>query len=461
MTIDPRTPEWRPQLAAGEAPVYARIVERLAADIDDGALSVGARLPTQRALAERLGVGLGTVTRAYAEAEARGLIQAVVGRGSFVAAHALAPAPAGSLDLGRNVPPFGPARAALRQTFAAIARRADLSERLDYAPADGFEADRRAGALWLRRAANFASADGGRLICCAGAQQAVAVALGALCRPGEALIVEEATFHGVSLAAAHAGLRLVPAGMDGEGLTPEALERAAADSEARAAYVLPFQNPTARVMSLSRRHAIIEVARRRGLTLIEDDLYGPHVADLGLPPLAQLAPDQVAYVSGLSKSLAPGLRAGFLIPPDHARPAALEALRAVAFGPPTFGALVATQWIESGEAFEILEATREELTRRTDLARAMLAGLIEPILRRESPHLWAPLSELEAERVAGQALRAGVELTRPRAPYVTGAPVKGLRICLGGAPDLAALERGLAVVKQALTFAPVVGEAVV
>ena len=84
--------EWRPDIPPGEAPAYQRIVAALAADIQRGALPPGARLPTQRALAHRLGLGIGTVTRAYAEAGLRGLIDGVVGRGSFVAAAARAPA---------------------------------------------------------------------------------------------------------------------------------------------------------------------------------------------------------------------------------------------------------------------------------------------------------------------------------------------------------------------------------
>src|SRR5215469_6330723 len=77
--------DWKPDVGGGTEPAYARIVARLASDIKLGALKPGARLPTQRALAAQLGLGLGTVTRAYAEAETRGLIEAVVGRGSFVA----------------------------------------------------------------------------------------------------------------------------------------------------------------------------------------------------------------------------------------------------------------------------------------------------------------------------------------------------------------------------------------
>ena len=174
----------------------------------------GARLPTQRALAEAVGVGIGTVTRAYAEAEARGLIDAVVGRGSFVARSPPTPQTDGLIDLSRNVAPMAPAAAALRGAMAGLAKRADLAQRLDYAPDAGFLADRRAGAEWLRRTANLTSADERRLIVTAGAQQGIAVALAALSRPGDAVIVEMATFNGVKLVAAQLGLRVVGAGMD-------------------------------------------------------------------------------------------------------------------------------------------------------------------------------------------------------------------------------------------------------
>jgi DNA-binding transcriptional MocR family regulator len=442
-------PVWRPEIGASEGAAYAQIVEALAADIERGALAQGARLPTHRALAEAIGVGVGTVTRAYAEAEARGLIEATVGRGSFVAA-AAAPDSDGPIDLSRNVAPIGPASAALRAAIAALSRRSDLAQRLDYAPDAGFAADRRAAATWLQRTANFDGADAAGVIVTAGAQQAIAVAVAALCRPGDTLIVEAATFNGVKLIAAQGGLTLAPAAMDGEGLTPDALDRAAVQSGARAAYLQPFQNPTARVMGLARRQEIVAVARRRGVVLIEDDLYGPHVAELGLPPLAALAPDQVAYVSGLSKSLAPGVRTGFLIPPERYRPAALEALRAATFGAPTFGAALATQWIESGAAFEVFATIQRELAARAVLASTALAGLIEPVRHSASPHLWAPLGELDAERVAGQALRAGVKVTPPRAPFVDGVGVDGLRICLGATADRKALERGLAILRACL-----------
>src|SRR6516164_7407926 len=117
---------WREKPLPGAGPAYDRILSRLARDIQSGVLAAGARLPTQRALAEQLGVGLGTVTRAYAEAEVRGLIEAVVGRGSFVARQAAEPRADGPIDLARNIVPQAPSRSALRAAIAGLGRRSDL-----------------------------------------------------------------------------------------------------------------------------------------------------------------------------------------------------------------------------------------------------------------------------------------------------------------------------------------------
>ncbi|HWA63896.1 MAG TPA: PLP-dependent aminotransferase family protein, partial [Caulobacteraceae bacterium] len=262
-----------------------------------------------------------------------------------------------------------------------------------------------------------------------------------------------ATFAGVKTLAARAGYRLAPGEMDAEGLTPEALDRAAA-AGAKVAYLMPVQNPTARVMSLERRTAVVEVARRRDLQIVEDDLYGAFAAPLGLPPLAALAPERTTYVGGLSKALAPGLRVGFLVPPAALAERMQEALRAIAFGAPTFGPAVAAAWIEDGTAFDILGEVLRETEARADIARSILGRAAAPSPLAAQPHLWLPMSELEAERLYGRALRAGVRLTPPGAVAVDGAPVQGLRLCLGGPASRVTLERGLRCVAQALTADP-------
>jgi DNA-binding transcriptional MocR family regulator len=449
--------DWRPKLEFGEGFIHQRIVQALEADIAAGVLSPDTRLPTHRRLAETLGVGVGAVTRAYAEAEVRGLVTAHVGRGSFVArpAERLSPASQGPINLGLNLPPSAGAESRLSDSLARLRRRGDLLEHLDYGPASGFDSHRRAGAAWMEVSAGWPDLDWRRLICTSGAQQAIASALAAAIRPGDGLIVEEATFSGIKALAAHMNYQLVGAGMDAEGLTPDALDEAVARSGARAVYIQPLQNPTGRIMGLERRKAIVEVARRRGVMIVEDDLYSAYAAtegQAGPVPLARLAPEQVFYVNGLSKSLTPGLRMGYLVPPVggdwSAR--ALAALRAIAFGPPGIGGLIAAQWIEDGTAAEVLAAHRAELTARARLAVAALGAVAERPANIAATHLWLPMSELEAERASARMLRAGVQVTPPEAPQIPGSRTHGLRVCLGGPPNRAVFEEGLRRLTRAL-----------
>jgi DNA-binding transcriptional MocR family regulator len=446
--------EWRPRIDDGDGYIHERIAAALEADVTRGLLAPGAKLPTHRRLAEVLGVGVGAVTKAYATAEAQGLVVAHVGRGSFIAE---APSPdsapfEGPIDLAHNLPPTAPARTRLAEALARLRHRSDLSTYLDYPPTGGAEAHRRAASAWLGKTANHEGLDWRRLIVTAGAQQAFATALGAACRPGDAVIVEAVSFTGVKALAAHMNYRLVAAGMDAEGLTPEALDEAASRSGARAAYVLPVQNPTGRIMGLERRKALVEVARKRNLMLVEDDLYGAYASELGLPPLAALAPEQVFYVSGLSKSLAPGLRVGHCVAPVGGdwQERCLSALRAMAFGAPGVGALVATQWLEDGTAADILAAHRAEYETRARLALDILGAAAERPLNRTATHLWLPMGELAAERVAARALRDGVEVTDPCLPVIAGGAEHGLRVCLGAAPSTAVLQDGLRRLARAL-----------
>lgn len=429
--------------------MHARLTEALAADIASGALKAGDRLPPQRDLAHRLAVSIGTVTRAYSEAERRGLISGQVGRGSFVAE----PPPAaddGTIDLGRNLPPAAPeVLSRFADGLTRIGRNA--AALIDYAPAGGRSEHRQAMAGFLAESANLAAAADDILIT-AGAQQGTAVALAAICRPGDAILAEEATFSGLKTLADHMGYRLIPVALDSEGMDPADLDRMAEESGARAVYVLPVQNPTARLMGAERRRQIIAVARKRRLMLVEDDLYSAYALAAGHEPLHAFAPERVAYVTSLSKSLIPGLRVGAVIAPraDGAQRRAIDALRAMTFGAPVIGAALAAEWIRSGAAAEIMTANVAEIGRRAAFASRRLGARVDPRAFRGAPHLWLPMSELDAERVAGRAMRAGLSLTPPRAPYLDGVEVKGLRLCLGGPRDLPELERGLDLLAAAL-----------
>jgi DNA-binding transcriptional MocR family regulator len=139
---------------------------------------------------------------------------------------------------------------------------------------------------------------------------------------------------------------------------------------------------------------------------------------------------------------------------------AIEALRAFAFGSPGIGALIAGQWLEDGTAQAILREAMALMRTRTTRVRQVLGKAVGASPLSAAPHLWLPMGELAAERVAGRAARRGVALTPPRAQVLEGAAVKGLRVCLGGPADETEFERGLAGVAWALGDEPEGGDAV-
>nr|WP_295108075.1 PLP-dependent aminotransferase family protein [uncultured Caulobacter sp.] len=445
---------WTPVIPDGDAPLYERLVAVLRADIASGSLAAGVRLPPQRDLAYRLGVGLGTVTRAYVEAEKAGLVSAHVGRGSFVnaAAEHRTYERTGPINLAQNIAPQAPAGARLPEALARLRKRADLLEHLAYAPPAGHDAQRRAGAAWLARTSSYESVDWRRLICCAGAQQGLSLALGALMRPGETLLTECLAYHGLKTLGLHSGWRVRGLAMDPEGLRPDALEKAIVETGARVLAVLPtLQNPTGRIMSRARRDDIVRIVRQHDLTLVEDDIYGAY-APGSPPPFAMLAPERTFHVSGVSKTLAPGLRAGFLVAPAADMfERVLDAVRVATYAPPAFGGLIATQWIEDGSADAILAETRDEARIRMAMVRDLLGPAIEAPQSETAPHVWLPMSELDAERLAGRALRGGAEVTPPTAPVVEAGFESGVRVCLGAAPDRETLRRGVEIVASALS----------
>lgn len=428
---------WSPVLQDDADTVSGRLLSALRRDIVEGRLLPGTRLPPHRDLAHRLGIGIGTVTSVYGEAARQGLLTATVGRGSFVAdtpaAHC---ANDGPIDLARNLPPLASTQRRFAATLARLAKRPDLNGYLDYAPPAGLDSHRRIAAGWLRRIGGPADVRADRLIVTSGGQQAMMLAIDSLCRPGDTIMTEAATYFGVRSIAQAGGYNMLGLAMDDEGLLPEALERAAAGG-AKVLYTLPtLQNPTGRIMGAARRAEITAIARRYQLWIVEDDLYSAFATGNAPPPLAAYAPERCFYLNAASKALAPGLRTGYLVVPDEAAmDRVLRLIRARVYSPPALGSLIACQWIEDGSADEIIAETHVEMIARHALAAGKLGAAMSRPGDPRCPHVWLPMSELDAERMAARAMRAGVELTPPSAPLVDPSSISGVRLCLGVAAD--------------------------
>ena len=446
---------WKPELEESRRPLADRLIAALERDIRSGALAPGLRLPPQRELAFALGVSLGTVTKAYAEAERRGLTQATVGRGTFVAAPGAEAAfrlrgyPVG-LNLAQNVRPVLSSFQAFNDALGKLRKR-DLFSMLLYGPSAGEDGHRRAAADWLGRTTPL-KPDWRKLAITAGGQQAVALALDALAKPGDTILTEAGTYYGLRTLAEHVGYRLKGLALDHEGLDPEAVDRAAAATGARVLYLTPtLHNPTGRTLGRLRREEIARVARARDLWIVEDDVYALYDAPRALPPLAALAPERTLYVSSLSKSLSAGLRVGMLLTPGgDMLERVLRAMRATLYAPPALGPAIGAQWIEDGTADALAEEVRAEMGRRVRLALRLLGPAAEAPSSPCSLHVWLPMSELDAERAAAAALRQGVEVTPPGAPIVDWHGLSGMRLCLGGVEEIGELEQALKVVAGAI-----------
>ena len=414
----------------------------LADDIMEGRLEAGARLPAHRDLAWALKIGVGTVTKAYAVLERRGLTRSVQGRGTFVALVQARSSPL--IDLSFNVPPAMLSEKLLRRTLTSIAKGIDPALFTGYPPPLGHDEHRRLMARWLE--ALGMPADPARVVLTAGAQQALAVAFAVALKPGGTIYCDALTYPGVITLARFSGYRLVGVAMDEEGMLPSALEDALASRPAglRAAlvYVMPtMQNPTTGIMSAGRRQEIATLCRERKLPIVEDDVYSlSPLPDRS--PIATLAPERTFYVNSLSKTVSPGLRIGSLVVPPGLMERATAALRATLLSVPPLSCAVMERWMLDGTAETLRGAIRMEADRRTSLARSILGDALN---RSEIVgfHAFMPLPRAEADRLAAACAGAGVAVTEPQAIAADRkSQESGLRLCLG-APSLPDLRAGL------------------
>jgi len=462
----PMNDPWTPAINAGSGSLHHQILHALREDIASGQLAPEERLPTHRDLANRLGIGVGTVTRAYAEAERIGLLTSTVGRGTFVAGatsgsrdsnlNGFPNDPGAVVDLSLNLQSHDIAAGRIAGALARLPLRPDFAQNLTAAPHAGIDWHRQALAGWFRQTARFDGIDWRRVLVTTGAQHAMSIVVATLCRSGDVILTEAATFSGFRALAEHRGVRCVGVAMDREGIEPEALETAIGSTGSRLLYVMPtLQNPTTRTMSRRRREEIVRIARAHDLTVIEDDVYAPLAFALDGPPtdlvpLASLAPERTCYVSSASKAIAMGLRVGVLVAPDATRfEAFTRTMRADCYAASSIAALLVCQLIKDGQADDILAAVAQEASSRMMLARRMLGDAIEPPSFPTSLHAWLPMPELRAERVANGALRRDVILTPPSSFQVDGTLTSGVRLCLN-AVSRTDLDRALRAVRSAL-----------
>jgi DNA-binding transcriptional MocR family regulator len=431
---------WTPQLDP-QLPRYLAIAQAIAADLQSGRLSPGDKLPTHRELAWQLGVTVGTVTRAYQEAERRGLLSGEVGRGSFLRdplagrRAAVTAGERGPLDLQAAVPPRVCDQADFDQALMRLMADPSRLDHLDYPPVAGLPEHRDMARSWLRRAGVDVPAS--QIALTSGAQHGLLAILATVARPGDSVLVEPLTYPTVQPIARQLGLRLQPLEADGDGILPDSLDRAVAAGPGRIVYLVPtLHNPTTIVLSEERRRAIAAIARAHSLTIIEDDIFRLLLPEAP-PTLQSLAPERCWYISSLSKTVAPGLRIGFVAAPPRQIDNLLRTMFATGGRAVGITAHIAQGWVEAGVAQRILGSIRAELQSRRAAALSALEGL--PVQCTEgSPFAWITLPDYwRPIEFVSAALGLGIKLSPGDAFAVDRTvPSSGVRLCFGGAPSL-------------------------
>jgi len=441
---------WVPQLDNAQQPLYLSIADALKRDILSGSLKRGDRLPTLRELATALDVTPGTISRAYSEAQRRGLAQGEVGRGTYVldpspahtVLHALAdsqpalpgttppPARAETLDLSIIKPHGDTLEFWLRGALVNLAHSPDFARNLDYAPEGGHPAHREAGAQWLRQW--LPGAQGQQVVITSGAQHGLMVAISALTQCHDLVLCESLCYPGIISVTHSLQRRLGGVPMDAEGIIPEALrELCERERPAMLVCVATCQNPTTATMSNARREQIAALAEEFDFIILDDDLYGFLGTDPSIRPLSTFAPERSVYLTSLSKSVLPALRVGYLYSPPKMLSRLGSMVRSTVWMPSPLTAQLASNVITEGLDSKLMRIQRAEAAAR----QAMAAEIFKGLQLRSQPHsyhLWLTLPEpwssdefAQLARSNGVIISSGSQFQAER-----GSSTRGVRIVL-------------------------------
>jgi GntR family transcriptional regulator/MocR family aminotransferase len=419
------------------APLRAQLERELRAAIRAGRLHAGAKLPPSRVLADELHISRGVVVEAYSQLVAEGYLVARSGDGTRIAdglaQQPPAPrAPAAALprirfDLRSGVPDLSLFPRREWQTAMATALRELPDAAFTYGSRRGLRELRIALCDYLGRV-RAVVADPERAFISAGAAHGMTILWHTLRERGARRVaVEDPAWRAIPDTIVQAGLEPVPVAVDEYGLDVAALEALDVDAVVLAP---AHQYPTGTVLTPERRAEVIGWARGNGRLIVEDDYDAEYRYDREpIASLQGLAPDCVAYVGTVSKTLAPGVRLGWVLVPTHLV-GEMAAQHGVARALPSVITQAAyARLLERGEVDRHLRRTRRKYhARRNALIEALERWLPEASIGGAAAGLhliaWLPegtdetmINDAVASRgVAIHTLHQFCVVTRPRPP---------------------------------------------
>jgi len=425
---------------SSRTPLYMQIRNALREMIMSGSLALGYRLPPERKLAAALEVNRSTVVKAYEELAADGLIESYVGRGTVVAhaAGAVESGPLGApplrwshlfnrqaartndplisnllnqlgqgetinLAAGAPAPELYPVRDIAEITAEILT--ASPHEMLEYSSPQGLLSLRVALSAYMRQRGCVVSPDD--ILVTSGSQQGLDLLARIMLEPGDSVLVEEPSYPGALQVFRAAGARLVGIPRDEGGLHIDVLEQAMLRYRPKFFYTAPtFQNPSGLSMNESERRALLNVAYRCHVPVIEDDAYSELYYDrVPAQSLAALDPfGMVLYLSTFSKMLFPGLRVAWAAGPGEVIRRMIMARQLDDIHTGTLAQQIIAEYCRRGLLEEHLHNIRPYYKKRRDAVAEALRDFAPPGMQWTEPagglYFWCQLPPgISAERL--------------------------------------------------------------
>lgn len=475
-------------------PLYLQIKQGIKALIKAGTLAPGERLPATRALAKQLQVNRSTVTNAYDELLADGLLDSHVGQGTFITEQHSQP----SVLTMPTSTPTNHRQMVWDGLFAGEAEERTVSALLDlyqvstitdvisfsgsfpdelsfpikdfksslnhalrefgkavlkYEQASGLSALREYLAVEMRSRGINTSIE--NILITNGSQQAIDLLARSFIAPGDKVIVENPTYPGAANAFSALGAKLIGVPIDNAGIQIQSLEQIITQQRPKLLYLIPtFHNPTGHTLSLERRHQLMELVRKYRIPVLED-AYGEDLRFEGreLPSLKALdITDQVIYFSTFSKNLLPGIRLGWCVAPTavFSRLVALKQLSDLSTSPLLQAAL--WDFCRRRRYQSHIERVRAIYRRRRDFMIAKLRSYFPVGTEWSEPQgglfCWVKLpNQIDTTELLMETRQQGVVFSRGHLFHIDGSGRNTLRLSFGNLSENE-IDRGLKIIGE-------------
>ncbi|MCJ8298996.1 MAG: PLP-dependent aminotransferase family protein [Pseudomonadales bacterium] len=357
---------------------YQLIAAQLRSLIDVGKYPQGSKLPAHRELAKELGTTAVTVAKAYQLLVEQGSIESFVGRGSYVSSQYLqgvirAQPSDKQLNFSILQPCLQQNMSVLKQLFRQKFNAIGNPQLFGYSENSGLLEHRRAGASWCTQYGLEVS-NPEQLILTNGAQNALASIIALYSNQGDYIALEVQTYPGILAICKYLGRKVLPIAMDEQGMLPEALAQQCKICKPSMVIVVPSQqNPTAATMGQVRREALAKVIAQQDIWLVEDEIYA-FLNTEKIPAISNFVAEKAFYISSLSKAISPGMRCGYLRVPKSQYSKVVDYIRATLWLPSPFMFEIASEMIDSGNAFRAAAQQKKIAAHRQQLVTRYLSA---------------------------------------------------------------------------------------